>query len=291
MSQNRIRREIILAPALVFFFTLIGKGLILDGRRGWYYVLQRTLVELMRSIILLDVHLSWLSGGASVPACVELEPESAKRKAQSGERRVQSAERQADTVRTPLAPAATVQAHIEQSREVESLFDQKAATWSNKYGVNGFLRPRLHAFEERLGELVKPPAKILDFGCGTGNLACHLSARGYALSACDISSKMVEWARKSKHGASATWHVLPADWRELPFASNIFDAIVASSVFEYLTDVDMTLAEFRRILKPGGFLIATVPNNRHVVRKLENFVRPMAATAVKMPALNRIAKA
>jgi ubiquinone/menaquinone biosynthesis C-methylase UbiE len=189
-----------------------------------------------------------------------------------------------------MRPVQSRAAIMKNTSEVEVLFDQKAATWSRKYGMNGSLRPRLYAFEERLGELAQPPATVLDFGCGTGNLAGHLSACGYALSACDISSKMVEWARKSKHGASATWHVLPADWRELPFASNTFDAIVASSVFEYLTGIDMTLAEFRRILKPGGFLIATVPNNRHVVRKLENFLRPMAAIANKMPALNRIQK-
>jgi glycosyltransferase involved in cell wall biosynthesis/ubiquinone/menaquinone biosynthesis C-methylase UbiE len=243
----------------------------------------------------------WLSGGASVPACVELNPEDGRRRTDamehstsniqhptSSDQMAEDGARTTEMVRRPLAPAATFQTNIEQVREVEFLFDQKAATWSKKYGMGGSLRPRLYAFEERLGELAQPPATVLDFGCGTGNLAGHLSACGYALSACDISSKMVEWARKSKHGTSAAWHVLPAAWRELPFASNTFDAIVASSVFEYLTSIDMTLAEFRRILKPGGFLIATVPNNRHFVRKLENFLRPIAATAVKMPVLNRI---
>jgi glycosyltransferase involved in cell wall biosynthesis/ubiquinone/menaquinone biosynthesis C-methylase UbiE len=218
----------------------------------------------------------WLSGGTSVPACVQLESESGER---PGEVSKQTSRAREDG-----------QSSIEQSREVEVLFDQKAATWSKKYGMGGSLRPRLYAFEERLGELAQPPAQVLDFGCGTGNLAGHLSARGYALSACDISSKMVEWARKSKHGASVTWHVLPTGWRELPFASNTFDAIVASSVFEYLTSIDMTLAELWRMLKPGGFLIATVPNNRHVVRKLENFLRPMAAMAQQLPVLNRIQK-
>jgi glycosyltransferase involved in cell wall biosynthesis len=57
-AADRIRRKIILAPALVFFLTLIGKGLILDGWPGWYYVLQRTLVELMRSLRLLEFRLS-----------------------------------------------------------------------------------------------------------------------------------------------------------------------------------------------------------------------------------------
>jgi ubiquinone/menaquinone biosynthesis C-methylase UbiE len=174
------------------------------------------------------------------------------------------------------------------SSEVESLFNQKSSGWNEKYGSEGPLRHRLHAFRERLSEFVKPPATVLDFGCGTGNLACYLSTNGYAVSACDIAGMMINRAKEANPHATVSWHVLPAGWRELPFASNTFDAIVASSVFEYLTNINMTLAEFRRVLKPGGFLIATVPNNRHVVRKLEKFLRPMAATAVKLPVLNRI---
>jgi glycosyltransferase involved in cell wall biosynthesis len=49
-SVDRIRRCIFPAPLLVFFYTLIGKGLILDGWPGWYYVMQRTLAELMLSL-------------------------------------------------------------------------------------------------------------------------------------------------------------------------------------------------------------------------------------------------
>jgi glycosyltransferase involved in cell wall biosynthesis len=51
---NRIRRMIGLAPALVFLYLLFGKGLILDGWPGWYYVLQRTLVEILLSLRLVE---------------------------------------------------------------------------------------------------------------------------------------------------------------------------------------------------------------------------------------------
>jgi glycosyltransferase involved in cell wall biosynthesis len=52
--QDRIRRKILFAPALVFFYTLLGKGLILDGWPGWYYVFQRTLAELILSLRLIE---------------------------------------------------------------------------------------------------------------------------------------------------------------------------------------------------------------------------------------------
>jgi len=51
---DRIRKKILLAPALVFIYTLIGKGLILDGWPGWFYVLQRTFAELILSLRLIE---------------------------------------------------------------------------------------------------------------------------------------------------------------------------------------------------------------------------------------------
>jgi glycosyltransferase involved in cell wall biosynthesis len=52
--QDRIRRRVVLAPGLVFFYTLLGKGLILDGWAGWYYAFQRTLAEMMLSLRLIE---------------------------------------------------------------------------------------------------------------------------------------------------------------------------------------------------------------------------------------------
>ena len=59
--QDRIRRMTVLAPPLVFFYTLFGKGLILDGRPGWFYAYQRTLVELLILLRLLEARLSGAS--------------------------------------------------------------------------------------------------------------------------------------------------------------------------------------------------------------------------------------
>lgn len=52
--QDRIRKRVVFAPVLVFFYTLFVHRLFLDGWRGLYYVMQRTLAELMLSIHLLD---------------------------------------------------------------------------------------------------------------------------------------------------------------------------------------------------------------------------------------------
>jgi glycosyltransferase involved in cell wall biosynthesis len=51
--QDRLRKCIFFAPAAVFLYLLFGKGLILDGWRGWYYVCQRTIAEMLLSLRLI----------------------------------------------------------------------------------------------------------------------------------------------------------------------------------------------------------------------------------------------
>ncbi len=55
---DRLRRRMFIAPAVVFLYTLLVKGLILDGWPGWFYVFQRTLAETLLSLRLLELRLS-----------------------------------------------------------------------------------------------------------------------------------------------------------------------------------------------------------------------------------------
>lgn len=52
--QDRIRRTMVLGPVVVFCYTLVARGAVLDGWAGWYYAFQRTLAELMLSLHLLE---------------------------------------------------------------------------------------------------------------------------------------------------------------------------------------------------------------------------------------------
>jgi hypothetical protein len=51
---DRLRRRIVLAPAAVFLYTLLVKGLVFNGWPGWFYVLQRAYAELLLSLCLLE---------------------------------------------------------------------------------------------------------------------------------------------------------------------------------------------------------------------------------------------
>jgi SAM-dependent methyltransferase len=98
--------------------------------------------------------------------------------------------------------------------------------------------------------------RILDVGCGAGPLHAALRDRGAVVTGIDSSAKMLELAR-ARLGAEAELRL--ADLRDpLPFPDEAFDDAIACLVLHYLDDWTAPLAELRRVLTPGGRLIAAV---------------------------------
>jgi SAM-dependent methyltransferase len=98
--------------------------------------------------------------------------------------------------------------------------------------------------------------RILDVGCGSGPLFAALRDRGAIMSGFDSSAGMLELARR-RLGDDADLQLADLGG-PLPFPDGAFDDIVASLVLHYLEDWTAPLAELRRVLKPGGRLIASV---------------------------------
>jgi SAM-dependent methyltransferase len=98
--------------------------------------------------------------------------------------------------------------------------------------------------------------RVLDAGCGSGPLYAALRDRGAVVSGIDASARMLGLARR-RLGGDADLHQV--DLRDrLPFDDGAFDVVVSSLVLHYLEDWNPTLAELRRVLRPGGRLIASV---------------------------------
>jgi SAM-dependent methyltransferase len=95
--------------------------------------------------------------------------------------------------------------------------------------------------------------RVLDAGCGSGIYGELLADRGARVTGIDESAGMLEHARRRLAGRDVELRV--ADLRTpLPFADASFDGIVSALVLHYLRDWTLTLAEFRRVLRPGGWL-------------------------------------
>lgn len=99
--------------------------------------------------------------------------------------------------------------------------------------------------------------RVLDAGCGSGPLTAALHAKGASVTAFDRSPAMIKLAHQ-RLGEDANLRVADLGG-PLPFADAAFDDVTASLVVHYLPDWAAPLAELRRVLRPGGRLILSVP--------------------------------
>jgi len=97
--------------------------------------------------------------------------------------------------------------------------------------------------------------RVLELGCGTGNLQRALAGqeRFPAPIGLDVSPQMLGLARRKLESTGAVIRLLRADARALPFPPAVFDTLVATFPSEYIV-APATLAEARRVLRPGGRL-------------------------------------
>jgi len=101
--------------------------------------------------------------------------------------------------------------------------------------------------------------RVLEVGCGTGNLwehAAELVETFSELVLSDISEGMLESARKSYEGRQNI-KIQRMDVLELPFEDNSFDIVIANSMLYHVNALDAALENVRRVLREGGALHAT----------------------------------
>jgi SAM-dependent methyltransferase len=125
-------------------------------------------------------------------------------------------------------------------------------------GIDSFRNsaPRKRFLVERL----RPGSRVLNVGIGGGFFELIALRRGLEVFALDPSEAAVERVRsRLKLGERAVIGCASA----MPFEDGFFDAIVMSEVIEHLDDdiLERALVEVRRLLKPDGKLLVTVPND------------------------------
>jgi SAM-dependent methyltransferase len=104
--------------------------------------------------------------------------------------------------------------------------------------------------------------RVLDLGCRSGALTRHL-LEGNTVVGLDVDAAALEKA------AALGIEPVHANVEErLPFEDAAFDAVVAGELFEHLRFPDALVAEIRRVLRPGGLLVGSVPNAFRVQSRL-----------------------
>ncbi|MEU5824483.1 class I SAM-dependent methyltransferase [Streptomyces sp. NPDC047803] len=96
--------------------------------------------------------------------------------------------------------------------------------------------------------------RLLDVGCGTGNVSAAALARGAAVRAVDAEPGMVAATRRAAPGTEVRAGTLP----QLPYTDAEFDAVVGNFVLNHVGRPLEALVEMRRVARPGGRIAVTV---------------------------------
>jgi SAM-dependent methyltransferase len=174
---------------------------------------------------------------------------------------------------TPSAIIYIIMDHV----EVQAMRDHEDRHW--------WYRGRRRIVEDELARLpLKPAARVLDAGCGSGRLLDELTAYG-SVSGLDMNPASVATARERGHE-----DVQEGVVEALPWQDETFDLITCLDVVEHTADDRVSLRELRRVLRPEGRLLITVPAyqalwsshdvfNRHYRRYDRGMLRAAAADA------------
>jgi phosphatidylethanolamine/phosphatidyl-N-methylethanolamine N-methyltransferase len=109
----------------------------------------------------------------------------------------------------------------------------------------------------RIAQAVGPVARVLDAGCGTGQVTVELARVARQVDAADFVDEMLAVAREKSRAlglANVSFHRMGVE--SLDFPDGAFDAVVLSNVLHLVDDPGRALAQAHRVLKPGGRLVA-----------------------------------
>lgn len=120
--------------------------------------------------------------------------------------------------------------------------------------------------------------RFLELGSGPGDLWLKFRQRlppGLRLVLSDYSVDVLSTGRR-RGLSTARFNLLAADAHRLPFPAASFDICLANGLLDCLPQIDTTLTEVRRVLKPGGVFYAAAGGRGHL-RELEMLTRPFLA--------------
>ena len=108
-------------------------------------------------------------------------------------------------------------------------------------------------------EVMRPPGYVLDIACGNGHGALHLAKAGFRVKGADINAERIEAARTRFVAPNLEFEVMDGD--NITLESESCDYVVSFETVEHVNDPARFVTELRRILRPGGMLCISTPQN------------------------------
>jgi ubiquinone/menaquinone biosynthesis C-methylase UbiE len=152
-------------------------------------------------------------------------------------------------------------------------FDDQAASYDRWYATPlGQLVDRVE--KEAIFSLLPKLAgqRVLEVGCGTGNISLALARRESRVVGLDVSAPMLAAAQQHarQQCLSPTW--IKGEAGALPFPKNSFDGVISILALDFIADRPGALQEMVRVLRPGGFLVLALLN-RYSLWTLKRILR------------------
>lgn len=122
------------------------------------------------------------------------------------------------------------------------------------------LRAEFHLARYRFACQFASGKSVVDIACGTG-YGCQMMAeegRARSVTGVDRSPEAIAWARQRHAAENTNWRVADATATGLEPAS--FDLVTSFETIEHVQDDGALVAEFHRLLRPGGMLVCSTPN-------------------------------
>lgn len=129
-------------------------------------------------------------------------------------------------------------------------------------------RGKLVMIDQLIRPHLRAGSRLLEIGCGAGNLLLQATVAGSYTVALDLSMQALTFVRSRLEDAQSTpeapngFACMQAIGESLPFGDDIFDCILLSEVVEHLETPQISIREAVRVLCPGGRLLVTTPNYR-----------------------------
>jgi ubiquinone/menaquinone biosynthesis C-methylase UbiE len=145
--------------------------------------------------------------------------------------------------------------HDEITDIIRHHWDRRASAFDDEGGHGLVSEQQRLAWLDLLSRLAGPaPRRVLDVGCGTGFLALRFAELGHTVTAIDLSPKMLDRARRRAEEANYQIDFRVANAVALDSPDATYDLVVARHVIWNLAEPGRGVAEWLRVLRPGGRL-------------------------------------
>lgn len=138
-------------------------------------------------------------------------------------------------------------------------FTERAQDFA-KYTDAPWGKMRSEMIDQQLSRHLESGLRVLDVGCGPGEMAVRMAQKGHHVTGIDFSPGMLEEAEKRARLSGVCIDFLGCDLKDIPRHFDAFDLLMCHCVMEYLDDPILAIKAMSEVLVPGGLLSLLISN-------------------------------